>query len=1330
MKTDFTLKYLTLISLSFLFIVSSIDAQQIYEMSNSSLSICDGQFTDDAGGGTYTDNNYTMTICPDNPGDGIRVNFVAFSLQTSPNPQNSDYLAIFDGDNTGAPSLGSYTGNQINGIAVAASVNNPTGCLTFQFTCNTGNTQGFPGWSGIIECATPCASPTSVAEILDPAPSGAEQTIGVCLDEPITFADNGSFAEPGFNLEQYSWNFDDGTIDTLSGPEVTHSFSEPGEYIVTLTVEDNNGCQSLNVQPLQVLVSTLPEFNTEFEPEICLGTTVTLDGTPLESVTWTALPPQVLGGEFYLADGPGFSFENSIIFDFFEDGAVLETCDDLLNVTLNMEHSYMGDLNISMTCPNGTTVTFLEYPNGGGGTFFGEAEDDPSPDVGVGYDYGWAPDAGNGTMGENLPGGFGGGILESGIYESDYDMCDFVGCPLNGEWILSIVDNLAADDGTIFEFGVNFNPALFPDVTTFTPVYGEDSDSSFWEGPFITELSDDGNVITALPEEEGVYDYNFFTTNNFGCTLDTTVSVEVTAMPEIQTIDDLSLCPGDIGQLGLGLAGEELPQCFGEGGTFEYCYTDNDNSVFTYCPDNPGDGVTFMSIEFLTGQVENFFDPITFYDGDNTGAPVIQIAEGDLTGVFVQAANPTGCITMAFGSDGSVSCGSGSFDPMEYVVACSSNLQGFDFAWTPETGLSDPGIYNPTVTIEQNTAYTVQAFPPGFPECATSDDINVTINPDVDPGQDSTLIVCFTDGPYDLFDLLQGSPVPGGVWTDAGGLEIDSNFDPSVDPGGEFTYTLDNNDCIASASIDITVLPEGDPACCEFDIEITGTSPLCFNVDNGEIEVNVNFTTGGGPWDISLYDAGNNIIETINSATGQHTFTDLGTGDYVIDVVDTGSCFYEEDVSLFEPEPLTFEVSADTTICIEGIATLIASSEEDPGDWEYIWDNGLPEGSEVQASPLEATTYSVFALTPEGCELDPLTVDVDLYESLEVTAISDTTLCDGGTVELGVLSSAGGFGEHSYEWFLQGASIGIGDTLEYEVAVGGDYCVQITDECETPPVSDCMLVDLEEPLDPQFMADVLDGCSPLEVVFTPLIDTSQVDVILWNDGNGFATEDYSMETSYQDPGLYDVSLEVTSIRGCDYQVTYPNYITVFNDPIASFNATPQPSTIPDSEIQFNEFAEGNVINYFWVFDTLNFLGTSFEPNPIFEFPSDEGAIYPVSLTVTNEFGCQDETVRLVSINDMFNVFVPNAFTPNGDGINDVFYVQGTDLDPDRYEIWIFSRWGEVVFNSKDINKVWTGGYGESGEYFLPDGVYNWRIVAHSLATTERKEVQGTVTLLR
>jgi gliding motility-associated-like protein len=723
------------------------DVNGNYCMDNVDLQICEGTLFDAGGGNAYPDANYVMTICPDNVGDVIQLQFSAFSLQTSPNQNNSDYLTIYDGDNTSAASLGSYTSNDLQGVDVTGTIFNVTGCLTLVFQDNGNANSTNPGFECSVSCTTPCAPPTSGAEILDPSPLGIEQVVSVCLEGPVTFADAGSYAEAGFTLEQYIWNFDDGTIDTTSGPQVEHIFEEPGEYVVTLTVEDNNGCQSLNVVPLQVLVSTIPLFEgvQDLETEFCLGEEFQLDAGETISVTWTALPPQVVAGETYLADGAGFSYNSSLVFDFFEADAVLEDCNDLLSILVNMEHSYMGDLGLLIQCPDGTSVNLVEWAtNGGGGTFLGEAVDDEGTTPGVGYDYWWTPDATNGTWGENAN-GFG-GTLPSGTYEAAGDLCDLVGCPLNGEWTFTVTDNIAADNGYIFEWGINFDPYLYPGVTTFTPTIGIDADSSYWSGPFISSSDLYADIINVQPPTTGVYDYTYTVVNSFGCVFDTTIAITITQSPLVSAGPDLEFGCTEL-ELQGGWEDIPAPSCGGDGGSFTYSYGNNENFTWTFCPDDPGDGVTYMTFTFQSGQMEFFLDNFTVYDGEDTSSPILGTWNtGDASGQSWTATNSTGCLTLVFSSDGSISAADGWYDPWAYTISCTEGAPQYVWEWSPATGLDNAFIPSPTITsMNGTTLYTLTGYPVGHPDCGSEDQVLVTVptglevvmpvNPQACPGE-------------------------------------------------------------------------------------------------------------------------------------------------------------------------------------------------------------------------------------------------------------------------------------------------------------------------------------------------------------------------------------------------------------------------------------------------------------------------------------------------------------------------------------------------------------------------------------------------------------------
>lgn len=1055
-----------------------------YCMSAMTINTCDGVILDAGGGSAYPDDQITMTICPDTPGNVIQLQFDAFSLQTSSNNNNSDYLVFFDGANTSAPSLGSYTGTSLQGLSVTATINNESGCLTIVFDPNGNPNAGSPGFAAQVSCTTPCAPPVSASAYLDPLPTPGEDLVKVCVGTPVSFTDDGSFAQPGFTLEQYNWNFGNGDIDSTSGSVVTYTFEQPGEYLVALTVEDDNGCGSLNLEPLQVLVSTIPQFpgvslNTT---AYCFGQAIELDAGDVVSPTWTALPPQVVSGETYLQDGAGFSYSTSLVFDFFEEGAVVENCcngqpNDLQSIFVNMEHSFLGDLGITITCPNGTTVSLLDWPNAGGSTFLGEAVDDGSQTPGTGYDYFWDPCATNGTLSENTPGGFN-TPLPSGTYESSQNLCNLVGCPLNGQWTFGVTDNLAIDNGYIFSWGVNINPALIPGLTTFTPTIGAGADSSYWSGPFIGSADSGLDMITLDITEPGSYDYTYTVVNSFGCSNDTTITVVVELPPLVDAGEDLLFNCEPLLIEG-GFQDLPPPQCGDAAGTYTHCYQDNQNYVVTYCPDNPGDGISAMEIAFQQGSVENFFDEFYVYDGDNTSAPLLAgyawPLYGNLSGLVFTATNPTGCLTIQLTPDGSVSCQNGGQTQWIYDVSCVS-MVNYIWSWSPGTGLSDP---NSPVTmlnaLAATTTYTLTGYPAGTPECAVSDEVVVEIATD---------------------------------------LVIDTENLYQVCPGNEVTVEAPT---------------------------ISGGSP---------------------PYDI--------------------------------------------------------------------------------------------------------------------------------------------------------------------QWFNDQGQAIAGDSFTTTVEEAEEFCVTVTDDCDTE-AADCVLVNLFPEIPATFVMDPPFGCDPLSVLMTSdYTDYDQVESMVWDHGNGaVSTTMGSVNAQYNQAGLYYPSLSITDIHGCVYAHTSATPVNVWPTPFAVFQTTPDIAILPNTTFAFTNLSV-NATDYVW---DISGFGTSQAADTTFTFPSEQAGIYYVWLYAYSNYGCVDSTFRQVVVEEDIDIYIPNTFTPDYDGINDAWQVQGRGFQDQGFQMQVFDRWGDVVYESADPREAWTGNF-KGGDTFVPDGVYFYRCVIRDIQNDVNHLYEGHVLIIR
>jgi hypothetical protein len=328
-----------------------------------------------------------------------------------------------------------------------------------------------------------------------------------------------------------------------------------------LIVTDVNGCTSTNDINLRVRVSTRPDFTGTFAnpTTVCAGQNVTLTGAAT-ATPWTQPTGAVLGGTTFLPDGSGVSYTTGITFTDFTPGQLVTNANDIVDICLNMEHSYLGDLDITITCPNGSTTVLHDNANGGGGTILGNpvatglpVDDNTSVlTPGTGLTYCFSPASTNGFISDVAsyttltpytdPTGnvsTSANQVNAGTYEGEGNWATLIGCPLNGTWTITVTDNLSADNGYIFWWGIDFDPALYPVLWGFTPTLV----SHTWSGPGLASTTT--NPMTFAPLVTGTNTYTYSVTDNYGCTYDTTVTVTVSPGPTV-TISPASatVCAG------------------------------------------------------------------------------------------------------------------------------------------------------------------------------------------------------------------------------------------------------------------------------------------------------------------------------------------------------------------------------------------------------------------------------------------------------------------------------------------------------------------------------------------------------------------------------------------------------------------------------------------------------------------------------------------------------------------------------------------------------------------------------------------------------------------
>ncbi len=261
----------------------------------------------------------------------------------------------------------------------------------------------------------------------------------------------------------------------------------------------------------------------------------------------------------------------------------------------------------------------------------------------------------------------------------------------------------------------------------------------------------------------------------------------------------------------------------------------------------------------------------------------------------------------------------------------------------------------------------------------------------------------------------------------------------------------------------------------------------------------------------------------------------------------------------------------------------------------------------------------------------------------------------------------------------------------------------------------------------QFTADPLFDCGiPGLVTFTDLstIDSGYLANFTYDFGDGW-TEDFptgNITHTYNQQGHYSILLTVTSNHGCTDSLFREDYYTLYRAPQAAFSFDPQQASALDGFVRFTDQTYSLIpYQWFWNMGDGTQLTTQ---NPLYQY-IDTGN-YIVTLHVIDDNNCEDSVSELIVIYPESAFYIPNAFTPDGNGRNDVFGPQGVYIDPDDFLMVIFNRWGEEIYATNSFFKPWDGR--KDGE-FCPIGVYNYFIRLKDV-NGERHERKGTVLLLK
>ena len=641
--------------------------------------------------------------------------------------------------------------------------------------------------------------------------------------------------------------------------------------------------------------------------------------------------------------------------------------------------------------------------------------------------------------------------------------------------------------------------------------------------------------------------------------------------------------------------------------------------------------------------------------------------------------------------------------PSTICPTFSSTLNAFGaltYAWTPATGLSATTGQVVTATPPSTTTYTVTGSDQFT--CTASAQATVTVNPTpvvtVTPASPA---ICAGDNV-----TLTANGASSYTWVPIIGLSSTNTPVVSASPTSTITYTVTGMDLGCSGTTTVTVTVNPLPT-----VTFATVNDVCLN--------DTPFTlTQGSPAGGSYTGPGITNTNTFNPS-----IAGVGTHLITYTYTDNNNCVNSATQNIVvKPNPVMTVTPDNVSICLGTSVAIVANGAD-----TYLWspDNTLSSstGNAVTATPVSTTVYTVVG-TIDGCTASESAI-VNTYTTIPiaVTPLSDS-LCPG---EATMFTASGAF---NYTWLpAEGLSSNSTPTVICTPTATTVYTVLGSDNdgC-TGSASVAAVIYPEAFLN--FTVVPHEGCTPLAVEFTYTPDgTLDTNTLHWNFGDLLSVNDVSNHTSdtytYNSQGNYFIMLTGTSAHGCN-AVGYDT-VFAFKSPEASFYANPEVADINNPLIGFYDESYYTT-HWSWDFgdpqsDELNSSDLQF-PQHLY---SDSGT-FTVMLIASNDYNCSDTAVRTVKINEAFVYYVPNAFTPNENGVNDGFIGKGVGYLEEGYEMYIFDRWGKKMFYTQDCTEPWDG-YNASGTIPCETGVYVWLVNITEISGIKHV-LKGTVTLYR
>ena len=617
------------------------------------------------------------------------------------------------------------------------------------------------------------------------------------------------------------------------------------------------------------------------------------------------------------------------------------------------------------------------------------------------------------------------------------------------------------------------------------------------------------------------------------------------------------------------------------------------------------------------------------------------------------------------------------------VLTCTTpaiSLQatgGVTYTWT---GGQTPNTANNVITIPGS--YTVNMIDPNG--CPVSQSIVITqnITPPTSGITNSTgSIIIDCNAP--AINLLATG---GGTYQWNNGLG--TNATQSISQAGSFTVVVTAaNGCLDSSTVVLTVAPV--PLVTGIDTTIcSGQSVLITPV---------------------YYPTGGQVIWTNGQTTPNLTVSPTSTTMYSV-LYTWNGCTATEDITVTVNPTPTLSVTS-SSICFGDTTAIVAQANLANG--VYNWISLNQTGPNLTVFPTQTTSYTA-TYTLNGCTSAQATGTVTV-NPLPIVSVADMTICQGqpGTLSA-IVNPAGG----NFAWSQGGTSATITETPSSTSVYNLTYTAN---GCVGNAVSASIIV-LPLPL-ASFSVNNTSGCVPVAVSL--LADTiGQNATYAWTSTGAGSQIGANPQMTFVNGGCYDVTLTAT-LNGCSNSTTSASLICVQNYPVANFYTSPGSFSQNNQTLSFINTSIG-ASGYIWNFGDGS-LSNEENPNHYFQgITGDE----TITLLASTSMGCMDSISIEIPANLGEIYYIPNTFTPDGDKYNQVFkpvFTSGFSID--GFEMLIYNRWGELLFESHNPYAGWDGSYGLEG-LDCPSGTYSYKVNIKLQDKEEMLIIMGHVNLLR